>query len=259
LKIARYQTPNAVRIGRLEGDKVRDMGTDLFAHMQVFGQIHDLDQVRLLAPLVPRKIVGVGHNYREHALEMGREPSAWPDLFLKPATAVIGPDDAIEIPAISQQVEIEAELAVVVGRVLRDATVEEAASAVLGYTCINDVTARDLQRTDRCWARAKGHDTFAPLGPCIVTDIDPSNLLVESYINGQRKQYARTRQMLHSVPELLAYISTVMTLEPGDVVATGTPAGVAQIHPGDVVEVVIDGIGRLRNPVVERAPSPQIA
>ena len=259
MKIARYQLGHSVRIGRLEGDGVRDMGTDLFAHLQVFGQTHTLDQVKLLAPLVPRKIVGIGNNYFEHAREMGHEPPAQPDIFLKPGTAVIGPDDAIEIPAVSQQVELEAELAVIVGRTLRDATVEEAAIAVLGYTCINDVTARDLQRSDRTWARGKGHDTFAPLGPFIATNLDPGNLLIESYVNGVRKQYARTRQMLQNVPQLLSYISSIMTLEPGDVVATGTPAGVARIQPGDVVEVVIEGIGSLRNPVVARGASPDIA
>ena len=259
MKIVRYETQNNVRIGWLEGDKIRDMGADLFSHVQVFGQIHSLDKVRLLAPVIPKKIVGVGLNYRDHALEMGRQPPEQPDIFLKPSSAVIGPEQAIELPAASNRVEIEAELAVVVGHVLRDATVEEAASAILGYTCINDVTARDLQRNDRTWTRGKAHDTFAPLGPCIVTDLDPSDLLIESFVNKEKKQDARTSMMLHGVPELLAYISSVMTLEPGDVVATGTPAGVAQIEEGDLVEIVIEGIGRLRNPVVERTRAPEIA
>ena len=259
MKILRYETQNNVRIGRLDGDKIRDMGDDLFSHVQVFGQIHSLDKVRLLAPVVPKKIVGIGLNYRDHAMEMGKQPPEWPDIFIKPSSSVIGPETAIEIPDASNRVEIEAELAVVVGSPLRDATFEEAAGAVLGYTCINDVTARDLQRNDRTWTRGKAHDTFAPLGPCIVTDLDPANLLIESYVNKERKQQARTSMMLHSVPELLAYISGVMTLEPGDVVATGTPAGVAQISAGDVVEIVIEGIGRLRNPVVEREKAPRIA
>ncbi|MHA1569652.1 MAG: fumarylacetoacetate hydrolase family protein [Alphaproteobacteria bacterium] len=259
MKIVRYETTSAIRIGRLEGDKVRDMGADLFSHVQVFGHMHSLDRVRLLAPVIPKKIIGVGLNYRDHALEMGREAPEWPDIFLKPSTAVIGPEDAIELPAASKQVDIEAELAVVVGKQLRDATIEEAASAVLGYTIINDVTARDLQRNDRTWTRGKAHDTFAPLGPCVVTDLDPSDLLIESYVNKEQRQNSRTSLMLHPVPELLAYISTVMTLEPGDVVATGTPQGVSQIHPGDLVEIVIEGIGRLRNPVVERSRQPQIA
>ena len=259
MKLVRYETANAVRIGRLESDKIRDMGADLFSHVQVFGHVHSLEKVRLLAPVIPRKIVGIGLNYRDHALETGRQPPEWPDIFLKPSTSVIGPDDAIELPASSQRIEIEAELAVVIGRSLRDATLEEAARAVLGYTCFNDVTARDLQRNDRTWTRGKAHDTFAPLGPCIVTDLDPSDLLVESYVNKERKQNARTSLMLHSVPELLAYVSTVMTLEPGDIVATGTPAGVSQIKAGDVAEVVIEGIGRLRNPVVDHAQTPQSA
>lgn len=252
MKLVRYETANSVRIGRLEGDKIRDMGADLFSHVQVFGHVHSVDKVRLLAPVIPGKIVGIGLNYRDHALETGRDVPAWPDIFLKPSTAVIGPDDVIELPAASNRVEIEAELAVVLGHLLRDATVEEAAMAILGYTIINDVTARDLQRNDRTWTRGKGHDSFAPLGPCIVTDLDTSDLLVEAYINKKRVQYARTSLMLHSVPELLAYVSSVMTLLPGDVVATGTPAGVSAIKPGDLVELVIEGIGRLRNTVAER-------
>ncbi|HPM76455.1 MAG TPA: fumarylacetoacetate hydrolase family protein [bacterium] len=259
MKIVRYETANSVRIGRLENDKIRDMGADLFSHVQVFGQVHSVDKVRLLAPVIPGKIVGIGLNYRDHALEMGRDAPSWPDIFLKPSTAVIGPEDVIELPAASKRVEIEAELAVVVGRPLRDASVEEAATAILGYTIINDVTARDLQRNDRTWTRGKGHDTFAPLGPCIVTDLDPADLLVEAYVNKERVQYARTSMMIHSVPELLAYVSSVMTLLPGDVVATGTPAGVSAIKPGDLVEVVIEGIGRLRNTVDERRRLDQTA
>jgi len=256
MKLVRFLSAgNEIRVGSLEGDRIRDMGLDLFAENRVYGHVYNLAKVKLLAPVIPGKIVGIGHNYREHALEMGSEPPEWPDIFLKPSTAVIGPGEAIEIPAASRQVEIESELAVVVNRPLRDATVAEAAAAVLGYTIINDVTARDLQRNDRTWTRGKAHDTFAPLGPCIVTDLDPANLLIEGFVNKERRQEARTSDMLHSVPELLAYVSGVMTLLPGDVMATGTPRGVTPIVPGDVVEIVIEGIGRLRNPVAARGAS----
>ncbi|MDP8223027.1 MAG: fumarylacetoacetate hydrolase family protein [Candidatus Lernaella stagnicola] len=253
MKLVRFLTQcEDVRVGSLEGNHVRDLGTDMFSGHHVFGHIYPLQKVRLLAPVIPGKIIGIGLNYRDHAQEMGREVPEQPDIFLKPSTSVIGPEDAIEIPAASRRVEIESELAVVVAARLCDATVEEAAAGILGYTIINDVTARDLQRNDRTWTRGKAHDTFAPLGPCIVTDLDVSDLLIEGYINKERKQQSRTSNMLHSVPELLSYVSHIMTLVPGDVVATGTPAGVSAIVPGDTVEIVIEGIGRLRNPVVAR-------
>ncbi|NLH47482.1 MAG: fumarylacetoacetate hydrolase family protein [Myxococcales bacterium] len=256
MKLVRFRTPTATRFGRLAGDRVRELDGDPLVDPRETGRVYSLNQVHLLAPVRPGKIVGIGRNYRDHALEMGGEPPPWPDIFLKPSTAVIGPGDAIEIPAASARVEIEAELAVVVGRPLRDATVAAAREAVFGYTIVNDVTARDLQRADRTWTRGKGHDTFAPLGPCIVTDLDPAALTIEGYINGERKQFAPTAEMIHDVFELLAYVSRVMTLEPGDVLATGTPQGVSPIAPGDVVEIVIEGIGRLRNPVIARAAPP---
>jgi 2-keto-4-pentenoate hydratase/2-oxohepta-3-ene-1,7-dioic acid hydratase in catechol pathway len=253
MKLVRFRSQSGqIRVGSLEGDRIRDMGMDMFTTRPVYGHTYHLAKVTLLAPVIPGKIVGIGHNYRDHALEMGREPPVWPDIFLKPATSVIGPDDAILIPAASNRVEIESELAVVVGRTLRDATPEEAAAGVLGYTIINDVTARDLQRNDRTWTRGKAHDTFAPLGPCIVTGLDPADLLIEGYVNKERKQAARTSDMLHNVRELLAHVSEIMTLLPGDVVATGTPQGVCRIEAGDTVEIVIEGIGRLRNPVRAR-------
>jgi len=260
MKLVRFRTHNdEIRIGSLEGDRIRDLGEDLFSGHHVFGHVYQVSKVKLLAPVIPGKIVGIGHNYRDHALEMGREPPPWPDIFLKPSTSVIGPDDMIELPATSTRVEIESELAVVIGKPLRDASVEEAAAAVLGYTIVNDVTARDFQRNDRSWTRGKAHDTFAPLGPCIVTDLDPTDLLIEGYINNERKQHARTSEMQRGVAELLAFVSGIMTLLPGDVLATGTPKGVSQIVPGDVVEIVIEGIGRLRNSVGERGAGPAVA
>lgn len=251
MKLVRFQLAGAIRFGSLEGDRVRDLGANLMA-----GPSFSLEEVKLLAPVTPGKIIGIGRNYREHALEMGGEPPPWPDIFLKPPSAVIGPGDAIEIPAASSRVEIESELAVVLGKPLRDASLEQAREAVLGYTIVNDVTARDLQRSDRTWTRGKGHDTFAPLGPCIATDLDPATLTIEGYINGERKQFAPTSKMIHNVFEVLVYISRIMTLLPGDVVATGTPQGVSPIVPGDVVEIVIDGIGRLQNPVIARVQPP---
>jgi 2-keto-4-pentenoate hydratase/2-oxohepta-3-ene-1,7-dioic acid hydratase in catechol pathway len=251
-RIVRYQASGSVRWGEQQGNQVRELASGLFEPPRFSGVVHDLTGVRPLAPLAPGKIVGIGRNYRDHAREMGGEAPPWPDIFLKPPSAVIGPDEAIELPAASTRVEIEAELGVVVGKRLHDATPSEAAEAVFGLTVINDVTARDLQRSDRTWARAKGFDTFAPLGPCIATGLDWSNLLIEAFVNGECKQSARTSDMIHGVPALLAYVSGVMTLLPGDVVATGTPAGVSPIVAGDVVEIEIEGIGRLRNPVVAR-------
>lgn len=250
--VLRFLAADGPHYGALDGELVQDLGANPQPGQEAIGPPLPLASLTLLAPVIPSKIVGIGRNYREHAIEMGGEPPAWPDIFIKPSTCVIGPDQPIELPAASRQVEIESELAVVIGGLLRDATPEQAANAIFGYTIINDVTARDLQRADRTWARGKGHDTFAPLGPWVVTELDASDLLIEGFINRERKQSARTSTMIHQPAALLSYISQVMTLLPGDVVATGTPAGVSQILPGDVVEIVIEGIGKLRNPVVPR-------
>ncbi|MGE5552599.1 MAG: fumarylacetoacetate hydrolase family protein [Betaproteobacteria bacterium] len=204
------------------------------------------------------KVICVGLNYRDHAKELGMAIPAEPVIFLKPETAVIGPEEPIVYPAMSRQVDYEAELAVVIGRETRSATPAEADRYIAGYTCFNDVTARDLQRRDGQWTRAKSFDTFAPLGKEVVSGLDPSDLLVECYVNGERRQSSSTRNLIFSVPELVSFVSRIMTLHPGDVIATGTPPGVGQLRPGDVVEVVIEGVGRLRNPVVlaPGAPGP---
>src|SRR5262249_16650069 len=183
--------------------------------------------------------------------EMGGEAPADPVLFLKPSTAVVGPDDPVRLPSLSSQVHHEGELAVVIGRLVRELPIERAMEAVLGYTCGNDVTARALQRAAGQWRRAKGFDTFCPLGPWVVTDVDPDDLLLRCSVDGQVRQEARTSDLLHPVAELVSYASAVMTLLPGDVLLTGTPAGVGPIVAGDVVEVTVDGIGTLRNPVVD--------
>jgi 2-keto-4-pentenoate hydratase/2-oxohepta-3-ene-1,7-dioic acid hydratase in catechol pathway len=203
--------------------------------------------------ITPSKIVCVGRNFAAHAREMGNEVPAQPLLFLKPPSAVIGPGDAIVLPPESSQVEFEAEIGVVVGRRLRRATSEDAAQAIGGFTCANDVTARDLQRTDGQWARAKGFDTFCPTGPVVVDGLDWRGLEVVARVNGTERQRGRAADMHFPIPVLLAFISQAMTLEPGDLVLTGTPAGVGPLRSGDVVEVEVTGVGVLRNPVVAEA------
>ena len=217
-----------------------------------------LGELQLVAPLVPGKIVCVARNYLAHAQEHGVELPEVPLLFLKPPSAVIGPGQAIELPPQSDRIEHEAELAVVIGRRARDVTPEEAAAHILGYTVANDVTARDLQQRDGQWTRAKGFDTFCPLGPWIETAVDPAGLRIVCRVNGVIRQMASTQDMVFSVPQLVAYISGVMTLEPGDVVLSGTPEGVGRLADGDTVEIDIQGIGMLRN-VVRLAASGRAA
>ncbi len=213
-----------------------------------------LEEVRLLPPVLPRKIIGVGRNYPAHAAEHGAEVPSVPLVFLKPPTAVIGPGDAIRLPPQSRQVEHEAELAVVIGRRGRWIPVDRALEYVWGYTAGNDVTARDLQRRDPQWTRAKGFDTFAPLGPWVDTDFDPTQASVICRVNGEVRQMGSTQEMVFSIAQIIAFVSSFMTLEPGDVILTGTPAGVGPLHPGDVVEVDIEGLGTLRNPVEAEHP-----
>jgi 2-keto-4-pentenoate hydratase/2-oxohepta-3-ene-1,7-dioic acid hydratase in catechol pathway len=207
-----------------------------------------LEDVKLLAPVTPSKVVCVGRNYREHAAELGNKMPEEPLLFLKAPSAVIGADETIELPAASQQVEHEGELGVVIGRTARKiATDEDPLSYVFGYTCVNDVTARDLQRKDVQFTRGKSFDTFCPVGPWIETELDPHNVAVETRLNGEVKQKGNTSDMAFPVAFLIRYISEIMTLYPGDLIATGTPAGVSRMKPGDTVEVEVSGIGVLRN------------
>ncbi len=211
------------------------------------------NQARLLAPVIPTKIVAVGRNYIDHANELNNPIPEEPLLFLKPPTSVIGPLQAIRVPKESQNVHHEAELAIVVGKVARDVKIEDAGSYIMGYTAANDVTARDLQRSDGQWSRAKGFDTFCPLGPAIDTELDPLvGLQVTCRVNGELRQSGSTADMIFGVSELLSYVSHVMTLLPSDVILTGTPAGVGPIGVGDKVEVEIEGIGVLMNTVVAR-------
>jgi 2-keto-4-pentenoate hydratase/2-oxohepta-3-ene-1,7-dioic acid hydratase in catechol pathway len=215
------------------------------------GARYQLGDVRLLAPVLPSKIVAIGKNYAEHAREMGGEPPAEPVIFLKPSTAVAGPRDPIVRPVqLSKRVDYEGELAVVIGRLCRDVPPRRVPEVIFGYTCANDVTARDLQARDGQWARAKGFDTFCPLGPWIETSLDPADLEISTRRNGELRQQARTSLLLHDVSALVSYISAVMTLLPGDVLLTGTPAGVGELQDGDEVSVTIEGIGTLSSRVV---------
>jgi 2-keto-4-pentenoate hydratase/2-oxohepta-3-ene-1,7-dioic acid hydratase in catechol pathway len=223
-----------------------------FGPITFTGERWALPDVRLVAPILPSKVVAVGRNYAEHAREMGGEAPSSPVIFLKPSTSVIGAGDAIRIPPDSSRVDHEAELAVVIGRPARDVSRGEALGHVLGYTVANDVTARDQQKADGQFTRAKGHDSFCPLGPWLETVLDPSDLRVTARVNGDVRQDGRTSQMIHDVATLIAFMSAVMTLLPGDVVLTGTPAGVGPIVPGDTVTIGVEGIGELTNPVVAK-------
>lgn len=246
--LGRFAVQGKVIYGQVDGDRVEELN-NLFERKPT-GQIYRLTDLQVLAPCEPAKAVCVGLNYLDHIGEFGpRQVPEEPVLFIKPSTAVTGPEQPIVIPARSRRVDYEAELAVVIGRICRQVPPETALDYVLGYTCANDVTARDLQQKDGQWTRAKSFDTFLPLGPYIITDIEPSGLLVQTYINGELRQQGNTASMIFSVPELISFISGVMTLLPGDVVLTGTPAGVGPVQAGDVVEVVIQALGTLRNPV----------
>jgi 2-keto-4-pentenoate hydratase/2-oxohepta-3-ene-1,7-dioic acid hydratase in catechol pathway len=209
-----------------------------------------LEAVHLLAPIEPSKIICVGRNYPEHAREHGSEVPQIPLLFLKPPSSVIGPGANIVLPPQSQQVEHEGELAVIIGKTGRWIPIERAGEFIFGYTIANDVTARDLQRRDGQWTRGKGFDTFCPLGPWIETGLDPADTLITCRVNNAIRQMGSTREMVFTVPQLVAYVSSIMTLAPGDVILTGTPAGVGPLESGDTVEITIEGIGSLSNPVV---------
>jgi 2-keto-4-pentenoate hydratase/2-oxohepta-3-ene-1,7-dioic acid hydratase in catechol pathway len=229
----------------------------MFSGYETTGARIPLTEATLLAPVIPRsKVVCVGKNYHDHAAEMGGVAPEEPLLFLKPNTAVIGPDDAIVRPvALSERTEYEGELVVVIGRIAKNVKAENALDHVLGYTIGNDVTARDLQRKDGQWSRAKGFDTFCPLGPVIETDFDPAQATIETRVNGEVRQHAPLTDMIHSVAAIIEYASAVFTLLPGDVIMTGTPAGVGTFEAGDTVEVEISGLGILRNTARDAAPA----
>ncbi|WP_431280313.1 fumarylacetoacetate hydrolase family protein [Leifsonia poae] len=251
MKIARFSHEGAIDYGIVDEDALVVLAGDpMFSGFDTTGERVPLSKVgALLAPVIPRsKVVAVGKNYRDHAAEMGGDAPTEPLLFLKPNTAVIGLGDAIILPPQSQQVDFEGELAVVIGKIAKNVPAEKADEYIFGYTVANDVTARDLQKTDGQWARAKGFDTFCPLGPVIETDLNPE-AFIRTRVNGELKQDGKLSDMVHDIPSIVAYASSVFTLLPGDVILTGTPAGVGPIVAGDTVEVEIEGVGSLVNPV----------
>jgi 2-keto-4-pentenoate hydratase/2-oxohepta-3-ene-1,7-dioic acid hydratase in catechol pathway len=277
MRIARFAVGGEARYGVVQGpgsDSARGNGTgapadgaeadgaeiaELAGHplgamesIRFTGTRYQLADVRLLAPVVPGKVVAIGRNYAAHAQEMGNEIPAEPIIFLKPSTSVIGPSDAIVRPvSLSERVDFEGELAVVIGKIARHLPEDRALDAVFGYTCANDVSARDLQAKDGQWARAKGFDTFCPLGPWIETELDPADLEITTTVNGEQRQHSRTSLLLHHIPALLSFVTAVMTLLPGDVLLTGTPEGVGPLQRDDQVSVTIEGIGTLTNRVVD--------
>lgn len=252
MRIARFTVSDQIAYGVVDGDigdpdslTVNAIDGHPFAPFERTSARIALSDVRLLPPVLPHKVLGIGKNYAEHARELGGEPPTTPVMFLKPSTTVIGPNESVVIPSQSEQVEFEGEIAVVVGRLARDVPATRVADVVLGYTCANDVTARDLQLSDGQWTRAKGFDTFCPLGPWIETEADPDRLAVETTVNGDVRQAAPATDMVHSITDLVVFVSSVMTLIPGDVILTGTPAGVGPLADGDRVSVSVAGVGRL--------------
>ncbi|MFF4247793.1 fumarylacetoacetate hydrolase family protein [Streptomyces sp. NPDC001822] len=257
MRIARFSIDGNVAFGAVEGDSPDSLVLDIikgipYADFELSGTKVPLSKVRLLPPVLPNKVVAIGRNYAEHAAEMGNEVPDVPVAFFKPTTSVIGSGDAIEYPSFSEELHYEAELAVVIGRMCREVPRERVKDVILGYTCANDVTARDVQRRESQWARAKGFDTSCPLGPWVETDVDPGDLAIQATVNGEQRQLGRTSDMIRSVEDLVVHITEAMTLLPGDVILTGTPAGVGPLHVGDEVAVTIEGIGTLTNKVIKR-------
>ena len=254
VRVVRFSDGGTPRYGVLEGAEVQVIEPHPFTRHGPTGETVPLEGLRLLAPVIPSKVVCVGRNYRAHAAELDHEVPTEPLLFLKPSSSVIGPGEPIRIPTdMTSEVHHEAELAVVIGALLHQVTPSEAKLGIYGFTAANDVTARDLQRSDDQWTRAKGFDSFLPLGPAISTDIDPADVGVRCLVDGEVRQDGTTADMLFDVPTLVSYVSQIMTLLPSDVILTGTPDGVGPIRPGQTVRVEIDGIGALENPVVERS------
>ncbi|MCL0060754.1 fumarylacetoacetate hydrolase family protein [Dehalococcoidia bacterium] len=249
MQIVRFAAGRKVGYGILEENVIRGFRGSPFALFKRFGSsfpldgsVYKLEDVRLLSPCLPSKIVCLGLNYRSHAEETQQPVPTVPLIFLKPSTAVIGPDEKIILPRLSRRVDYECELGIVIGRRAKDVPEDKAKEYIIGYTCFNDVTERHNQAEDGQWTRAKGYDTFAPVGPVIETAVDPDDLKIETYLNGERRQSARTNDLIFGIPRLINFISSVMTLLPGDVIATGTPSGIGRLNPGDVVEVTIEKI-----------------
>lgn len=249
MRLVRFRSGDRIATGLVEGEYVRPLRGTFFQDPVPTGEEIPLTDVRLLAPVIPSKVVAVGKNYLEHAAEMGGDVPEEPVIFLKPSTSVIGPGDPIPYPDVATRVDHEAELAMVVGRLARRVPADQAAAVILGFTCGNDVTARDLQQKDGQWTRAKSFDGFCPLGPWIETELDADDVEVQCRVNGEVRQAARTSQVAFRPAVLIEFISRVMTLLPGDVILTGTPAGVGPVQPGDKIEVEVEGLGVLTNEV----------
>ncbi len=253
MKIVRLASGKKAEYGILLGDIIDGIEGTPYRQFKYSNRHYNLSEVKLLPPCTPSKIVALGLNYHSHAQELKMPIPSEPLIFLKPATSVIGPEDNIVYPDSSQQVDYEGELAIVIKSRAYRVPVEKSLDYVLGYTCFNDVTARDLQRKDKQWTRAKSFDTFAALGPCIETELNPGNVSLKTYLNGELKQQDNTSNLIFSIPQIVSYISHIMTLLPGDVIASGTPGGIGPMKPGDTVEVTIESIGTLRNYVVKNS------
>ncbi|MGC8768920.1 fumarylacetoacetate hydrolase family protein [Calditerrivibrio sp.] len=247
MKLCRFSSGKEEKKGILENGKIKEVIGSFFTGFTVTTNEYDPDKVKLLPPVLPSKVVCVGRNYAEHAKELGNEVPEEPLIFLKPSTAVIGPEDGIIYPSASHEVHFEAELGVVIGKRCKAVTPDQAKDYILGFTCVNDVTARDIQKKENKFTRAKSFDTFCPIGPVIQTELNPLSVEVVSRLNGIIKQNGNTKNMIHNVYQLISFISNVMTLLPGDVIATGTPSGVGPMNVGDTIEVEVDGIGILKN------------
>ena len=259
MRIVRFTTGDRPKHGILDGYSIRSLHTSPFANSRDVcyqpdfdGGKYGLDEAKLLAPCTPSKLVCLGVNYRSHALETGLPIPSVPLIFLKPPTAVIGHEDKIVLPRLERRrVDYEAELGIVIGRRTKEIPKEQAKDCVLGYTCFNDVSERYAQKYDGQWTRCKGYDTFAPIGPWIETEVDPDDLKVESYLNGEVRQSARTSDLIFGIADIVSFISGIMTLLPGDIIATGTPSGIGKMKPGDVIEIKIEKIGTLKNYVID--------
>lgn len=248
MKYLRFQTGQEIKEGiLLENEEIKEIEGSFYGNFSITEQSYQLGEVTLLSPCLPSKVVCIGLNYADHAREVNMPLPKEPMLFLKPSTTVIGPDETILYPSASQQVDYEAELAIVIKDKVKNIDPQDASNYILGYTCCNDITARDLQQKDGQWTRAKSFDTFCPLGPWIVPDLDTSNLKIQLILNGKIKQTSSTKEMIFSPVQLVSYVSKVMTLLPGDVIITGTPPGIGAMKIGDTVEVFIEKIGILRN------------
>jgi 2-keto-4-pentenoate hydratase/2-oxohepta-3-ene-1,7-dioic acid hydratase in catechol pathway len=266
MKIVRFRQARTESFGLLEGNSVRMYSGSPFTdsnynkdNFKATQTVFPIDSVRLLSPCLPSKIVCLGVNYRYHAIELNHNLPELPLLFLKPPSAVIGHLDTIILPVSSERIDYEGELGIVIGKKAKDVGPDVINSYILGYTCFNDVTDRIAQKKDGQWTRAKGYDTFAPFGPCIETEISPSNLKIETLVNDEIKQIGNTQDLIFNIPTLVSFISSVMTLMPGDLIATGTPEGIGQLKIGDIVKIKIEGIGTLVNRVASKMEKPKLS